>query len=509
MKNPLKKIPFVVLFCLIIGCSPNVPEDFGDSPLPPLIYPDYAGVTIPPNIAPINFEIQVEGENFFTTISGKNGKPVSVSGKQVVIPETLWRDLLEENRGEEIQFEICVQNNSLWTRHAPIVNRVAEEPIDDWITYRLIEPGYERYLDIEIHHRNLSSFEVRPFYDNNLSSKQQCANCHSFQNWHTSRMLLHTRRHKSGTIFIQDGKAEKIDLSTDETISAGVYPSWHPTLNLVAFSLNTTGQIFHTVSKAKIEVLDSASDLALYDVDANELTHILKSDDQLETYPTWSLDGNWLYYCSAEKIFNEEISIPESSHEYSLLDAKQSATVKNYDKIHYNLMRMSFNRETKRFGEPELVVDAVSQDKSVTFPRLSPDGRYIMYTLSNFGTFSIWHKESDLWLHNLETGENNPLTEANSDQADSFHNWSSNGRWFVFTSRRDDGAYTRLYFAYFDKNGNTSKPFLLPQKTPFHNIELMKSYNVPELTVEPIQIGNREMYRTINCEPKRTTYRRN
>ena len=50
----------------------------------------------------------------------------------------------------------------------------------------------------------------------------------------------------------------------------------------------------------------------------------------------------------------------------------------------------------------------------------------------------------------------------------------------MFSSRRTDGLYTRLYFAHIDENGNASKPFMLPQSNPEHNTIRMQSYNIPE-----------------------------
>ena len=513
MKNSLNQIlicAIVAMCCTFFGCTTREPSDFCENPHFPCIYPDYTNITIPPNIAPMNFEIQTEGSAFLTKIFGKNGKPVFVAGKQVTIPAASWQDLLEKNQGEEIQFLIYTKIDESWQRYAPITNKVAKDPIDGWITYRLIEPGYERYCDIEINQRHLSSFEERPFYSNDWVTKGQCANCHAFQNWRTDHILFHVRIDKSGTLFIQDGEAKKIGLKTEETISAGAHPSWHPDLNLVVFSVNMTRQIFHTVSKAKIEVLDGASDLVLYDVDANEITHILKTDDRLETFPHWSPDGNWLYYCSAQADFDIDTSEQADFYEGTEatdLDAQMSQMVKHFDQIRYNLMRLPFDRQTKQFGMPEIVVDAVSQEKSVSFPRISPDGRFVMFTLSHYGNFSIWHPESDLWLHEIQTGENRPLAEVNSEAADSFHNWSSNGRWFVFCTRRDDGSYTRLYLAHFDESGIASKPFLLPQYDPSQNLDLMKSYNVPEFTVEPAQIPFMELLQALQSEAEHLTYR--
>jgi hypothetical protein len=72
--------------------------------------------------------------------------------------------------------------------------------------------------------------------------------------------------------------------------------------------------------------------------------------------------------------------------------------------------------------------------------------------------------------------------------ADSFHNWSSNGRWAVFGSRRVDGRYTRLMIAYMDKDGKPHKPFLLPQEDPRHNTWRLRSYNVPEFIKDKVSL---------------------
>ncbi|OAV69890.1 Tol-Pal system beta propeller repeat protein TolB [Bacteroidales bacterium Barb6XT] len=96
---------------------------------------------------------------------------------------------------------------------------------------------------------------------------------------------------------------------------------------------------------------------------------------------------------------------------------------------------------------------------------MSPDGKHLLYTLSDYGNFPVWHTEVDLYMIDLSTGEYHPLEQANSAGAtDSYHSWSSNSRWIVYGSRRTDRLYTRPYIAYIDTAGNSAKPFLLPQK---------------------------------------------
>ena len=75
---------------------------------------------------------------------------------------------------------------------------------------------------------------------------------------------------------------------------------------------------------------------------------------------------------------------------------------------------------------------------------------------------------------------------------DSWRNWSRDSHWFVFTSRRGDGLYTRLYLACIDDKGNVSKPFLLPQRNPKkYNDELLDSYNTPDFTSKPVELDAR------------------
>ena len=96
--------------------------------------------------------------------------------------------------------------------------------------------------------RNVSNFDETVIFNNKVScdaQKGQCINCHSYQNYNTDNMLFHVRVTNGGTIIVNDGKVSKVDLKRDNTISAGVYPAWHPTEKLIAFSTNQTRQVDH------------------------------------------------------------------------------------------------------------------------------------------------------------------------------------------------------------------------------------------------------------------------
>ena len=121
-------------------------------------------------------------------------------------------------------------------------------------------------------------------------------------------------------------------------------------------------------------------------------------------------------------------------------------------------------------------------NKSIAFPRVSPEGNYLVMTIQDYGCFPIWHKETDLISLNLKTFETERL-ELNSDYSESYHSWSSNGKWLLFASRRDDGLTTRPYIAYINKDGKSGKPFIVPQKDPEFYDSFMKSFNVPEFSM--------------------------
>ena len=180
------------------------------------------------------------------------------------------------------------------------------------------------------------------------------------------------------------------------------------------------------------------------------------------------------------------------------LDPEPSAL----DSIRYNLCRIDFDPATGTFGDQiETVIDAAVQQQSISFPRPSYDGRFLCYTLSDYGQFSIWHHEADLYLLHLATGESVPMHAANSDDTESFHNWSTNSRWLVFSSRRDDGLFTRPYFCHVDAKGVVSKAFMLPQRNPrrFYRDRFF-SFNVPDFIVRPTRFDGRQASRIINDE---------
>lgn len=509
MKRYILYILYSALF-IIVSCKPkaDLPGQFAETNTEASIYPDYKDIVVPPNIAPLNFMCRDSiATAFVAHLRGKDAEVLAAASENGTIrmDTTQWRNLLASSKGGDISVDLYAKRPDGWVHFKPYKISVAEEPVDAFLSYRLIEPGYELYRQLGIYQRNLTTFEEVPVYENNrqyADGENHCVNCHNFRKNSTESMLFHVRANHGGTIIVQDGKAHKIQLKDSTIITSGVYPSWHPTENLVAFSTNKTGQAFHVYYTEKLEVMDETSDLLLYDVTNNEVSHIFRTSDELETFPCWSADGRTLYYCTARVEHLLDPSYPDSTITQQLL--------LKFDSIRYNLMSIPFDPKTRSFGQPRMEVNAAVEDKSISVPRVSPDGRYVLYTKGDYGQFHIWHKSSDLWVKDLQTDSCYALNEANSPDVDSFHSWSSNGRWFAFSSRRMDMNYSRLFIAYFDKQGRAHKPFVIPQEDPEWNVLLLKSYNVPELSRDAVTIPMQDLRHCIyETEGEKATYKAN
>lgn len=474
----IRKLAYIVFCLAVVGCGgPSVPEVFTDSKELPKIYPDYTNVTIPINMAPLTFELDEAADNMIARYAVGDEEIVCEGKAQPEMDE--WRTLAEKAKGGAITVDVYACKADQWTHYKPFSIFVSPDSIDSYLSYRLIYPSFISYEALTINQRCLENYDESVIYDNILNSFEkdgQCINCHNYQQFNPERMQFHARQYNGGTVIAYDGKIKKLNMRNDSILSAGVYPAWHPWLKLIVYSTNKTSQSFHTTHPNKIEVYDSQSDLIAYDIDKGEVTNLENDPNELEVFPAWTPDGKTLYYCSAHFEWKDTTL------------SKVSEIIARSQEIKYNIYKKSFDPETMAFGQRELVFAADSLNKSATLPRISPDGRYLMFALAEFGVFHIWHHDADLWLLDLQTGETRPATEINSPDTESYHSWSSNGKWVVFSSRRDDGTYTRPFFAHIDKDGHGTKPFELPSADPNYHREFMRCYNIPEFMHGPVTI---------------------
>jgi hypothetical protein len=452
--------------------------------VPSPLVEEYADMIVPPNIAPLNFFVNAEDgqEALVLTCDGKSISAVCKDG--AIIPDKKdWKDWAKAAKGKQIHAEHCTQKDGKWISYQTFTFRMAEEDIDPYLVYRLIPPGYALWNEMGIYQRNLENFEESAILTNTQTDRN-CMNCHSFCVQQPDKMMFHLRSKHAGTLLVNDGNIKKLETKTEQTMSALVYPYWHPSGKYIAFSVNNTKQLFHTNHTNRIEVMDLASDVVVYDVERNEIitTPLTFGEENFETFPSFSADGKKLYFCSARK--------------HALPDSIES--------MKYHLCAVDFDTETRTFGnQVDTIFHAEKMNKSVSFPRISPDGRFLMITLSDHATFPIWHQEADLWMIDLQNG-NKPiqLDALNSSSVESYHSWSSNGHWVVFSSRRKDGLYTRPYIAYIAADGTTGKPFILPQERGDFYQECMTSFNIPELVKGKVEVERYSLLQKILSDEK-------
>ena len=459
------------------------------------IHPDNSNAVIPPNISPLNFIIDEAAKKYHVEIydeENENKIAIASSSSKIKIPQKKWTKLLSNNKGKKIYFDIYTKEDSKkqWTKFKTIENTIAREDIDRYLVYRKMQALYTKHQAIGIYQRDLTNFSEKPIvrgkgfrrpFD---TSSGGCVNCHCFFNNSGDKMAIAFRDSKLGfdELIAVDGNIKKIGTKFG-------YPTWHPSGKMITYSINKVFQFFHSQRNEVRDVVDLDSALAYYDLKSQKVktSPQFSSKEKLETFPSWSPDGKYLYYCCA----TTEIK----GNDQQRLDWLKE----NHKKVRYDLMRISYDIKTDTWGQAETVLASTETRKSILLPRISPDGKFIIFCICNYSSFSLYLKDSDLYIANLDQFHQSGQLKysrltCNSDWPESWHCWSSNNRWLVFSSKRFEGRlFTKLYICYIDENGSSSKPMLLPQQDPSFYDSFIGFYGLAELIKKPVKISEKDI----------------
>ena len=460
MRNS-KVISFCVLVIfLVTGCYSRDVRPAGDhTDRSSFMFPDYQGVTVPCNIAPLNFYYTDPDLTRAVTVFSSGGESVTFRGREVVWKEKVWKRLVASASGSEIEAVSTLKSGTVEEKRWKI--HVSDDPIDPYLTYRLIEPGFEVWDDLEIVERHLESFESKVISDWRHTANK-CMNCHIHSQARGDLSMFYLRGEGGGAILNRNGTLRKLTLKDSSMISPTVYGEIHPAGRFGVFSTNIIIPGMHSFANRRMEVFDTASDLCVADFDNNEMMSFPATarDDVFETFPVFSADGKWVYYCAAPAR-----PVPAEINQ-----------------LMYSLVRVPFDAATGTLGaQADTVWSASAQGLSVCHPKASPDGRWLLFTVADYGTFPINHRECDLRMLDLKTGNIFTLDEVNADGSDTYHSWSSTSKWFVFASKRGDGMFGKPWFSHVSEDGSVTKPFLLPQEDPHFYDNMLRSFNVPDL----------------------------
>ncbi len=482
-------VPFLLLMTLLAGCRDNVPTDTTanhttgasltaeNAP----IFPDYGdSLVLPPNIAPLNFSVN---ENIRLRVScGEETLLDKRYRRQVRFRSKTWKRWLSTAR--ECQKPLRLDISTADRHYAPLRWFVAEDSIDPYLVYRLVVPTDGVYNTLGIYQRRLSDFKTTALTLNTLSDNN-CMNCHTFRNGDADEMTVHWRKPSDGTLIMNHDGMRKIVLPPKATqLNLRLtYPAYHPNGRYIAFSTNLLlGFACYEAHRRFFDAGDSIAHIVIYDIERNRLfSHrMLWQEDRLLSYPAWSPDGRTLYFCSAPS--------PYTDTAYSALSEKEQI-----ESIRFDLACITFDPTTGLIGDTiHTLLKADDYNGSFSLPRVNPaDPNRIAVSIGTFSSFPsqtygdlglVFLDDTAIYMPTFE-----PATSLNTPEAESFHSWSQNGRWLVYTGKQLDGYFALPYIAYFDGK-KFHKPFLLPQKEGDYYLSSLKSFNLPELTVTPSKL---------------------
>ena len=474
----------IAALMLLTGCDNRV-EVAVDCDAP--IYPDYSDVTIPVNIAPLNFLVRNDlAKDVMVYVEGE--LMADNSGNGVTFDLDEWHRMLTRYCGKTVTVNVHVGQENEWLEYKPFKWTIVPDSIDPFLTYRLIEPDYEVFNNLQLQQRCVEDFSTTNFCDYEHVGNR-CMNCHTYSHHNANLSMMYVRGEGGGAVLNRNGELSLLDIKTEDMPSSSVYFSFHPDGRHIVFSANKIIPAFHAAGSKRLEVFDTESDVYVADIVDHTIFSCseLCDSSSLETFPTFSPDGRDIYFCTARNPFIKSSTIPDAE-----------TAIKS---LQYNLCRISFDADSSSFGTK---VDTLQEaGTSVCHPRVSPDGKHLLYTIQDYGTFPIWHRESDLRMLDLQSMKVDSLKIVNSNMSDTYHSWSSNSRWFVFASKRDDGLYGKPYFCYVDHSGKAHKPFVLPQQSPYFYDNCLKSFNAPELGSAPLPFSAsdvRQLFKTAKKE---------
>jgi WD40 repeat protein len=458
---------------------------------PPAIKPDYRDVTIPPNIAPLNFMILEQGAQFYVRLQGSVGPPIEISSRspKIAIPEKAWRRLLGQNQGSPLEVVVYVkEEDKPWRRYTGITNAIAAEEIDPILIYRKIHPAHNTWSSMGLYQRKLSTFEETPFLENSRFAND-CCHCHNLRNNdpNTATVVIRSSHYQNSLLVISNGVATAIQGSVG-------FVAWHPTGRVMASSFSKPRLMLHSARNDMRDIAELEGWIGYFLLGSDVVKPVpgLHDNTRLRAFPFWSPDGRYLYYCSAPNPWTNMATVTATSH----------TTAK------YDLMRLSYNLERDEWGQPEMVLPAGENGFSVAQPRISPDGHWIFFCAIPYGCWPTYDSSSDIYGIDVLAGQaagkfSCRKLELNSSECESWLSWSSNSRWVVFSSKRVSPLFNRPHIAYVSATGQCSKPFIVPQEEPEFYDSLLKTFTIPTLAKGPITVPESELVDAIKHSGRR------
>ncbi len=272
-------------------------------------------MTIPYNIAPLNFLLRNEASALQVTVSGQQESLTVHGNRKFVFRAANGKTCWMLKKGQTLTVTITAKVEGKWLQYPTFTWKVVSEKLDSFLSYRLIEPGYEVWNTIQLCERNIETFEEKVIADNNLVDGN-CMNCHIYGKQNGNLSLFHLRGKNGGTILNRNGVLRKLSLKNDQMVSGAVYGDFHPSGRYGVFSSNIIIPAYHAQNNKRLEVYDTVSDLVIADFDNNKMltspqTARKRGIRKLSPPSLPTVIG--LYYCASPAV-----ELPDSLHQLNI-----------------------------------------------------------------------------------------------------------------------------------------------------------------------------------------------
>ena len=418
------------------------------------------------------------------------------------IPDNVWNRIRSAaNGGAWATIEVRgIDREGLWSKGRESVHcsqtvrlTVSDDPADDAIIYRLVSPPFINKKTPDMFVRKLDETHDRLFLS---AHEQYCLNCHTFssKSGTDGKLCLQVRylggRDVKNRVYFavydlnaQQGRRTVLPFEIQMTTFMG----WSPDGTKLAFSANQQIATFSPIVFETQWAGQPTSDIAVYDTERNDVVLLpgASGPEAIELYPCWTPDGKRIVFSSTRK------GAHASKTKYDLCeirygdddDAKAERVCDCYHKPVGWVERRTADGKTHR------------ERQSSFYARFSPDGKWLSWVQADHG--SLIKASSDVYLMRWRPrGEVKRLACNVPWAADSWHSWSSNSKWIVFASKRDDGIFARLYMTHIDDDGNASPAVRLP----LVDGDVRVSFNIPEFVAHVPSVGERQLYENVNID---------
>ena len=311
-----------------------------------------------------------------------------------------------------------------------------------------------------------------------LTNLPVCGNCHSFSN-DASVLAMDVDSGGDKGAYVITPTSEEIDFTPDKLITWNDYKRKEGGISFGLLArISPDGKYVACTVLDRVIFLGKEGKklafsqlffpvkgiVAYYDRAIKQIKALPGADDPnfVQSNPVWSLDGKYIIfarspisdYIKNDKTTNIVLTLAQTAvilgGEQYIEDSAHAA------KFTYDLYRIPFN--DGRGGKAEPVPGASDNGVSNYFPKYSPDGKWIVFCKAR--SFMLLQPDSKLWIMPADYSQPPRELKYNTSLMNSWHSWSPNSRWLVFSSKINS-PYTELFLKHIDKDGNDSPPVRL------------------------------------------------